>query len=370
MGYARLYFPNDATKSTYEVIHDMVGVVCGNITSVNNLTTAWSNLSLITNTLNSNWTLLYPSATLGATANASRPSWVIRSPCVTASKFKYVRIAGHKQPISFSGNWPSYLIADRSYSTDVVNDSGICLTGGTNATNANTVVNESFVVTNINSAGDNDAQMAHKFRGNTFHLSWSQRHLLIWGHMVSGGNYDQQFVGFFEHTETPTSTWRSTAPFCALLFTSNTGKFGSRQTSNIYVSSGTTATPTDMKLRESLFLEFDHYNPVASTPSGVHNIFGNVGSLWTDMPITSNTSNCVPTVSTITSAGATAIYVQPLFYHQFNLGIPQIYISTLSNVYRVIGGAGSPGDTMTIGSNTFVYLPTSVSTYSIIVPYE
>lgn len=377
MGYARLYFPNDGTRLTATVVHDIVGVVCGNITSTASLTTAWANLSSIVNTLGSNWSLLYPSTTLGTTANTSRVSWVIRSPCVSSdSKFKYVRIAGHMQRVfgtPVTGSWPSNSATYYGTSHVSSTEGGIWMTGGSAATNANTVVNESFVFTNAffgSGAGDNNAAFAHNFRGNTFHISWSQRHLVIWGGMGSTVS-ESQFVGFFEHTETPVTTWRNTAPYCALLFTSNTGKFASEQTANVYVNIAALASkPNEMILRESLFLSFDHYSPVGTEVSGIENVFGNVGNLWTDMPIMSNTANCIPSTTTVTSTGATAMYVQPLHFHQYNLGIPQMYISSLSNVYRVIGGSGTAGDTVTIGANTFVYLPTSVSSYSIIVPYE
>lgn len=377
MGYAKLYFNNNGANTVTHVLHDIVGVITGTYTTTSQLTVATPSMSEIVNTQNSNWSFLYP-ATHGAKGNTN-VSWVLTAPCVSSNtKLKYVRISNGGARGS-SGIDPG---GTALYQTTLYN--GVRFTAATAATSNTVVSNESYYINNngndVNTSNPyTDYDIYSHFTGNYITLSWSQRHLLIFGQIGGAGGIASvpaggqfAFAGCFETTETSVSTYRNTAPFIFFLRGMSRWVSGYDPGSTNYVSSTITG-PTGQSGFYSgyntlydVFLQYNHYNPTTTTISGIYNILGDINSQKDDMTLLADSSSSVsiPNTFTKTSTGQTATYLEPIFYHQHHIGIPHMYISNLSNVYRVPNNIGNNFDTFTVGADTYVYLKASGSSGS------
>lgn len=349
MGYAKLWFDNAGANTITHVLHDIVGVITGTYTSTSQLTVADKVLSEIVNTRNSNWSFLYPSAH-GAKGNANT-SWVLTAPCESSNtKLKYVRISSQ----GFRGGAGQ---AGGNVLYDATSGNGVKLTCATAATSNTAVSNETYYNTStvhVTGAGS-------QFTGNYITLSWSQRHLIMFGIAASGVSGRLAFTGCLETTETPISTFRNVAPFLFFYrghFFGTNGQSFSGYAAGSGTNSLVTIPQSNTDVKYDAFLQMNHYDPTTTTASGIHNIISNINNRVDDMTLFAETSASVSIPSTFTksSTGQNAIYMQPLFYHQSHIGIPHMYISNLADVYRVPNNIGNTFDTFTVGSNTYVYL--------------
>lgn len=339
MGYARLHFANSGTLAIEAVLHDIVGVVTGNFTQTSQLTVATRDLSEIVNTLNSNWDILFPTPFSYSTAN---DAFILQAPCLeNSAKRKYVRFT-HKQAdstVAATGGTGGFNRAMGS------NQSGILLQSITSATSAFSVSNETWYNTNNSSPGTQTL-----YTGPNIYLSWSQRHLLISSPVAQTG--PQGFTAVFEFNEVNFTRFRGTAPQIHIQHNSNNSN---------WVNSG--APTSDNSLRSVAFI-MNHYNPSNTVATNLYSIIGNLQTANNDHPLIAEGSSvsatavlAYPQYVTKNSSGSFARPVQPLWIHQHQIGIPHMFVSHLSNVYRTAPNMGSLGDLVTIGNDTYVLIP-------------
>jgi len=351
MGFAKLYFPNAGTIQIGNVIRDIVGVVTGAYTSTSQLLAATQALSEISNSAGrGDWTRVYPS-----TVTNTIPQ-VLSAPCLNGAT-KYVQISSlgyinynNYQGVSSTTNTTPYRYAiDLNLSTGL----GFCMRSITAATSATAVSNPSYLNT---TTGGTPAQSSfaawnsmNYFVGNTIWLSWSSRHLMIYGAQrgAAENHLYNAASACFEHNETGIHDFRNTAPFCHAQWFDN----------NAFVTAASPSVTDQYTERlDSSFYCMNHYNPSGAVATGAFNLLSNVTTANVNS-VCSSISSFYPTAFTKTSAGANAVYLQPLFFHQHQVGIPHQYISDLCKVYRVQPGIGRAGDTLTVGASTYAYFP-------------
>jgi hypothetical protein len=347
MGYARLYFPNDGTVLAYRVIHDIAGVLTGNITQVANLTASSDTrlYSQIINTANSNWGTLYPSTFTWSTPSTASTSVVLQAPCVTAGKTKYIRI-GQFSTTAFSTS----TTANYTTSMDNTTSVGLLMQSCTSAASATSLTNQTAWNTSSGNTG------TQSLGGNYVVLHWSNRHCIMTGFKTTAAAGRRVLMAALEHNEIPVSQWANTAPVSHVVIDSGTSTNNFNYTSTYPGTGGTSMTASAIP---SFLTEMQHYNNSTQVATGVYNPLSDTttNTIKDDMTLLTSASTDYPTVATKTSTGATAIYMQPLFYHQHTLGIPHLYYSNLTGVYRVAPNLGSEGDLITVGADTYVYMP-------------
>ena len=355
MGYARLYFPTDGTVSAANIIQDIAGVLTGTITSVANLraSTDTRTLSTIVNTDNSNWTLRFPTAiNFNATATSTNTSIVLSSSCVNANKTKFIRLA---MMVTTSPGGQTVLPAGTGFFYG--QSAGCVLQACTGATSTTALTNQ----TTINSQGviDHTGPTGCPYFGSNYiTLDWSQRHCFMYGFRTTAAAGRRVVMASFEHNEIPTSQWANTAPVSYLLLDS-----GSTANAISYTGTYVGGFENIGASIISYLTELNHYNTSGQISTGVYNPLSDpiTFALRNDFTLTSNATANFPTSTTKTSTGSVATYMQPLFYHQHNIGVPHMYYSNLSGIYRVAANIGSEGDLITIGSDNYVYLPVNTA---------
>lgn len=354
MGYARLYFPNDGTVLAYRVIHDIAGVLTGNITAVSNLTASddTRTYSQIYNTANSNWQTMFPSTFTWATPSTASTSVVLQAPCVTAGKTKYIRIGQFYASGSTSVHSTS-TSANYNVSMNSLTAVGLLMQSCTGATSSTALINQ----TPWNNYSQ-DPVYNHMAAGNYINLHWSSRHCIMTLFKTTSSAARRILSSALEHTETPTSLWANTAPVTHMVLDSLATP--NQSTSFNYTNTYTGTGGINMGISSYSFLcEMQHFNNITQVATGVYNPLNNTltNTIKDDYTLTTSSAVDYPTVATKTNTGSTAIYMQPLFYHQHNLGVPHMYYSNLSDVYRVAPNLGSEGDLITVGADTYVYMP-------------
>lgn len=344
MGYARLHFPNSGTVLMTHLLYDVVGVLTGTFTSTSQLQTATQSLSQIVNTANSNWSFVYPAA--HGTKGTTNTSWVLSAPCVTAGKTKYIRLTGLGAGIVAGNGSSNYFTSSLGSSLD----SGLLMQACSAASSATALTNPTWYNTG-SSASYNNA-----FTGSFIYLHWSNRHCLIYGGVNT--TVYKGFQATFEFQETGITTFRGVAPQVYINYTSVNGNWN------------TTATaPSNLSGTPNIVQVLNHFNVSTATATGLYNVLSDINSQQNDMPLCSDniSAGAYPSTTTKNSSGAVARQVQPLYWHQHHIGVPHQYISQLSNVYRTAPSMGQEGDTVTIGNDTYVYLPTEYNTYNLLV---
>lgn len=324
MGYARLHFANDGTIQIGNVIRDIVGVVAGDYTATNQLLAATQNLSEIVNSAGrGNWTKLYP-ATLGTTIPV-----VLSAPCLNGST-KYVQIGGcgAGDAVNNTLNTDLYIYS--------ATGQGVYMRSCTAATSATSITKPS-------STNTADTLRVTNITGNYIYLSWSSRHLIIYGNSRGTTTGTQGMSACLEFTESGIYDSRNVAPFLHVQY------FESIWTNN-------------PNYNNSFIEVMNHYVPTTGVANGAFNIIETQPvTNWQDTitltPVYTN--NAFPKANNYTksSSGAVSPYIVPLFWNQFHLGIPNHYISDICKVYRTQVGIGNAGDTMTINGDTYVYMP-------------
>ena len=326
MGFARLHFANDSTLTIGNVIRDIVGVIAGDYTATNQLLAATQNLSEIRNTAGrGNWTKVYPST------NTNTIPQVLSTTCLNGTT-KFIRIGGlgTSDLITNTTGTDNY-----GYATSATVN-GIAMQCVTAATSATAVTNPSFV-------NQSSTANANNFiTGNFVWLSWSSRHCLILGNQAGTGTTTIVGIGCFEFNELSIYDYRNVAPFINWQLMTSTFATGINPT-------------TGASLQSSISI-MNHYNPSTTETYGYYNLTAGITNVEYNS-ITAGTASSLPSSYTKNSSGAVAAILQPLFWHQHQIGIPHAYISDLSKVYRTTVGIGNPGDTMTVGADTYVYFP-------------
>jgi hypothetical protein len=343
MGYARLYFPNNSTVLTSRVIHDIAGVLTGNITQVANLTASSDTrlYSQIINTANSNWQTLFPSTFTWNSPTTASTSVVLQAPCVTAGKTKYIRLGQMVQNAFSTSTTANYAPP---------NGAALMMQSCTGASSATSLTNQ----TSWNTLTASSNFYTQAIGGNYIILHWSNRHCIVSG-AVSTTSGRRTLMAALEHNETPITLWANTAPVTHLVVDS--GSVDNVNYTGTY--SGTGGSSFGGTSYFSFVTEMQHYNNVTQEATGVYNPLSDTttNTLKDDMTLLTSVNTDYPTVSTKTNTGSVAIYMQPLFYHQHTLGVPHMYYSNLTGVYRVTPGLGSEGDIITVGADTYAYVP-------------
>ena len=120
----------------------------------------------------------------------------------------------------------------------------------------------------------------------------------------------------------------------------------------------TTVTSPGDNGRQNLLLALNHYNPITQTTSGLHNVMSNINGDQESMPMLSDQANGAwPLLVSKNSSGTTTVPAQPLWFHQNHIGIPAMHVSHFSQVYRATPNLALTWDTVTMGGQTYVYLP-------------
>lgn len=335
MGFATLTYATDGSIRSTTVLHDIVGIITGTFTSTSQLTGAIQNQSEII-TSNSNWSFLFPESTsfVPATPNINLASWVLTAPCVNSSKTKYIRLTNaNGNAVNVTG-----AVAGNVYNgTDIT---GLLLQGATGATNATTLTNQTW----YNTAASGIRGI---IRGSKIYISWSNRHLILFTNIIT--NNTTPTTGLMACIEFPETTAIEVSGATPMVVIAEAAGY---LTQNAVTAPGT-----------GTFAGFailpDYYN--ISTASRA---MANIATLSTTndrLYSTAITNTFQPSNSTINSSGSSRISIVPLMFSMLSKGYSPLYISEYSDMYLVAAGLGSPGDTISIGNDLYVYLPCGIS---------
>lgn len=343
MGFARLHYNNSGSTVTIgNIAKDIVGVITGDYTNVNQLEYATQNLSLIYNSAGrGNWTRVFPS-----TSSATVPQ-VLSSTCLNGTT-KYIRLTSQGSSDAVgnpdSGDFYGYQA--------VASVQGLILHSCLGATNASTVTGASFVQKSSTAA---NIQHHNMITGNYIWLSWSSRHCAMIGNTQGSGNTLIGLSGSFEFNETGIFDYRNLAPFVHLQLFDN-----SFDTTNLITPAVSAAANL------SSIIVMNHFRPDTGVANDTLNLTANLAAN-TQHTISTNNVVAYPQAFTKSSGGLNTIYLQPMFWHQHQMGVPHQYISDLCKIYRTQPGIGVAGDLLTVGSDTYVYFPLQNSTYAVAV---
>jgi hypothetical protein len=330
MGFATLTYATDGSIRSTTVLHDIVGIITGTFTSTSQLTGAIQAQSEII-TSNSNWSFLFPASTsfVPATPNINLASWVLTAPCVNTSKTKYIRLTNiNSNTLNVTG-----AVAGNVYNGTVT--TGLLLQGATGATNSTTLTNQTWY--NTSTSG-----IRGVIRGSKIYISWSDRHLILFSNILTNATTPSAgIMACIEFPET-TATQVSTATPMAVIGVATT--YGTQ----------TATAPASGDFAGFAILP-DYYN--ISTASRAMASIVTLSTTNDQLYSTAITNRFQPTNSTINSTGSTRISIVPLMYSMLSKGYSPLYISEYSDMYLVAAGLGSPGDTISIGNDLYVYLP-------------
>ena len=341
MGFARLHYPRDGSVRSTTVLHDIVGVITGNFTSVTQLTGAVQNLSEIVNTDNSNWNILFPAPAnfVPATPNVNIASWVLTAPCVNSSKTKFVRLTNvNLVTINITGE-----VAGNVYGP--AKTLGITQQSATGATNSTTLVNETWY-----GQGTNVGRQA-TINSPDIYISWSQHHLLIFGDIMTDGFIQYGILASIEFPETSVTTASNTLPVIQLI-----ERGFSLVTTLLTVPNAT----NDSQVSTAIFPQFYNIQTATTAMANLATLMASVTNSLDQRFSTLVGNQLLPTTLTRDRNNNSRILLMPMIINLLSLGHTPMYLSRLTNIYLVQPGLGSPGETVTVGSDTYVYLPTGV----------
>jgi hypothetical protein len=258
---------------------------------------------------------------------------VLSTACVNGQT-KFIQIGGYGASDSFA----STIVTD-TFGFNSSGVQGIAMRSVTAVASATSVSNPSFI---NNTAGSTASTLNH-ITGPYVWLSWSSRHCLIIGSQNGTGTTSICATGCFEFNETSVYDFRNVAPFCHAQWFSTS------------IMDTTNVTPMDdgSNCRSSFQIQ-NYFRPDTATAIGSFNLRSNVTNV-NYFPVMSTAAGFVPSTFTKNSSGAAVSYLQPLFWHQHQVGLPHNYISDLSKVYRTIPGIGNAGDLMTVDGSTYAY---------------
>lgn len=342
MGFARLHFQNNSTVQVGNIVRDIVGVIAGDYTNVNQLQAATQNLSLIYNSAGrGNWTKVDP------TTNTNVIPQVLSAPCVNGTT-KYIRIGAQGQGDTIDGTSATEL-----YGYSALNNvQGIITQSCTAVTDRLTVTNPTFVQKSTTVA---NIQHHNMITGNYIWISWSSRHCAIIGNSQGSGNDKIGLSGCFEFNETGIYDYRNTAPVVHLQLFDN-----SFDTTAANISAPAVSTTANL----SSVIVLNHFRPDTAVTSDTYNLTAGFAA-GTHHTISSNNAVAYPQAFTKNASGINSVYLQPMFWHQHQMGIPHQYISDLCKIYRTQPSIGVAGDTFSVGADTYAYFSLQNTTYAI-----
>jgi hypothetical protein len=214
---------------------------------------------------------------------------------------------------------------------------GFYLRGVSAAASESSTSNPTFIGTTTTTA-----RFANFTFEDTLWIFWSRHHLL----MYSGTNNSayQILVGALEFD----NSTGNVQPWIFTYFS------GDRRT---YATIAPDGNPAGN--RAGLF---NLLNPQTGVTTGLFSVTQNAPNVDSDHSLFSNDTS-VSLVANFTkdAAGTPRIMLQPCYFHVLDQGIPYVYFNQDIGLYRAALGAGQRGDTITVGNDTYVYLPMSPS---------
>jgi len=333
MGYAKLTFTTSVSSS--QLLSDIFKVVTGNITSASQLEFCQTASSEVVNTLGQNWIPVVDTPLEKA----------LREPCVVSSKDKYV-ILRSVTGSSNTATGSNALIAGTS------NASGIIMNGASFVTSGSSTVvatNQTYYNTNTTAALLNAARFGTNVNLDTqIHLSWSDRHLLIYGGVQ--GSSATMMHACLEFQENNLTTYNNSPPFMMVK--------SSMLATGLTTLSGPGSDATSLSSLSTV----NQFRPSYTGPT-------TVGTYA--MTTTSGSGTLYPTLNTLASSMATSInsenqaasYFAPLWWAEPIAGIPIMNCSTLTNIFVTTANIGTTGDTVTVGPYTYVVLMLGTTMY-------
>ena len=328
MAYAKLSFTG-ATVTADQALQDIRGVITGAITTTGGLSYANVNSSEIKIGAfpgQGNWQVV--------TDNTAGGILALSSTCVDNSKTKYAIFEVYNNTANRTGS--SNINVSRLYLSSAL------------SVNGNSFTNQTY--TNYYSASTTAADglfMHANYPQNLnplaspIYMHWGPGHVMIYKAFPT--NYVMR--GVFEFPETTLTTSKNLVPALAVF----TNAFGAGYWTSVLskVSNGTmggTVVQHPNLYRVSTQLQ--------DGPFGL----GNAGSIYIDNSLFNRSIS-----RTVNSTGQVAYPLIPMYTASYNVGFPAAFMSAYSGVYLTASGAASIGDTLTYGSDTYIYLPMNTS---------
>lgn len=326
MGYAKLIY-NPAIQAT-SLISDMAKVITGTITDKSQLEFCNTASSEIVNSLGENWSYAFD-------GTGTQPK-VLVSPCIDTNKNKFVVL----RTFDANGSGNAVDVSGALSTTGI----GILMHGARSITTSPSLTIDSTSYYNIGT--NSSVKQHHIFGRNTsteIYISWSNRHLLVYGDTANGSVISTRFNLSAEFPENELSLFSGGAPAAHLSYTT--------AASSTDVSLTTSPTPAVVDIYNSL-VTYDQYVPPSSSVNSIYAHHNATGSGTFPRAITAN-SDIAPSVNTL---GQTAYYFVPLWYASVKVGMPIMNFSSLTNVYVTANQAGVTEDVITINGNPYVVL--------------
>lgn len=327
-----------------QIVREIVQVCTGQITATSQLQIFDKSTSFITNTVASNWQLVFPTALTDA-SNV----FVMRSACVNASKFKYARFilkgTGGNETFTEPKGGTANVYAKSDLTTVNVEMVG--------CTSVNTT--SGYIK---NSSYYHATSEGFKPGSYDIYISASSRHLLIYTEYNSTSNKVPLFA-IFEHPETNITTYKNTLPVITYR--------GSGSTMLDTTTSRDTTNPVANNVAQAI----DGYNII----SGKTNVIISAASVSEDRPSTfdfgayfsdsANKDDRLPTKDEGRKIiSKDFIYFDPKNGHEFK------NLSTLSNVFFIPNSINfCPLEYVYVnGQKSFMCMP--LSSAVLLVPME
>jgi hypothetical protein len=323
MGYAKLIY-NPAIQAT-SLISDMAKVITGTITDKSQLEFCNTASSEIVNSLGENWSYAFD-------GTGTQPK-VLVSPCIDTNKNKFVVLR------TFDASGTSVDVSGTLSTTSI----GILMHGARSITTSPSLTIDSTSYYNISTNSSFKQQNIFGRNASTeIYISWSNRHLLVYGDTASSSGI--RFNLSAEFPENELSLFSGGAPAAHLSYTT--------AASNTDASLVTSPTPSGTADIFNSLVTYDQYVPPSSSVNSIYAHHNATGSGTFPRAITAN-SDIAPSVNTL---GQTAYYFVPLWYASVKVGMPIMNFSSLTNVYVTAKQAGVTEDVITINGNPYVVL--------------
>ena len=321
MAYAKISF-NGTTITANQALSDIKGLITGGITNTSGLAYADKNSSEVR-------IGAFPGAGNWQVVTDVDGILALRSDCVDSSKSKYAIFEVYNNTPTRTG-------------VSNINVSRLFLSSA-HAVNGSSFTNQTYVnynggATNVSDGLFMNANYPLNLNplASPIYMHWGPNHVMIY--KATAPYYVMR--GVFEFPETTLTTSKNLVPalavftnsFNATYWATNTGKILTGmngtviQHPNLYrVSTQTQGGPFGLGVASNMAMDNSLYNRSISR--------------------------------TVNSTGQVAYPLIPMYIASYNVGFPAAFMSTYSGVYLTASGAASIGDTMTYGTDTYIYLP-------------
>jgi hypothetical protein len=329
MAYAKISF-SGANITAYQALQDIKGIITGAITDTSGLVYADKNSSEIKIGAfpgAGNWQVVVDSLGAGVL--------VLASPCVDASKTKYAIFETYTA-VSSVRQSPYNIKETRLFLSTAHSINGTSFTNqtftnycGTNATVADGLIMNANYPLNLNPLA------------SPIYMHWGPNHVMIY--KATAPNYIMR--GVFEFPETTLTTSKNLVPVLSVFTNSFGGTYwaSSQGKFNSTTLGGTVIQHPNL------------YRVSTQTQDGPFGL-GTSGNMWVDNSLFNRSIS-----RTVNSTGQVAYPLIPMYTASYNVGFPAAFMSTYSGVYLTASGAASIGDTLTYGTDTYIYLPMNSS---------